>query len=387
MVVAEVVRIRNSTLRTFVVEAGDPFYTAQIDGKPVVDGIIEVPPGFDQASDGLFVPWENIGALVIAESKSDDCIRCVVGPMAADEENRDWLQFRGNNWELLAQERWWALGRRHYMGAVGGSVEVELSFRDPRGQPTSTASLVEVTHFEKAVACAPPNVVFLNVFDLASALQIPNAMLCNTMIKSVGAFHAAVEVYGEEWSFYRTPNAHSCGVCKSLRPRHHPVHVYRQSINLGVTNLRDWEVRYLIRASLAPKWLGGSYDLLHRNCIHFCDELLLNLGTKAVPPWVKGLHETGGAIFRIPWPLSIVFGTEEASALEDGNAGDVEELLEGEGDPGLPAGGEAPPDANFVDLGRDSTPGSSPSVSRQPSTANGQPQLRTSTAEVVVAKA
>jgi len=123
---------------------------------------------------------------------------------------------------------------------------------------------------------------------------------------TVVAFHAAVEVYREEWSFYRTPNPNSCGVCKSMRPRHHPVHVYRQSINLGQTTLKDWEVRYLIRGVLAAKWPGSRYDLLHQNCIHFCDELLLSLGVKPVPNWVKGLHETGASVLRWPWPLSLV---------------------------------------------------------------------------------
>lgn len=344
-------------MRTFCLEAGDPFYTPQIDGKPAVDGIIMVPPGFDHATDGLVVPWEKVTrcGLVITEAKSEECLRCIVGPIEADDENRDWLQFKGTQWESLAQERWMPLGRRHYLGAVGGSVEVQLTFRDARGQTGSPASLVEVTHFEKAVSCAPANVVFLNVFDLASALTIPNAMMCNTMVKSLGAFHAAVEVYGEEWSFYRTPNAHSCGVCKSLRPRHHPVHVYRQSVNLGVTTLRDWEVRYLIRARLAPKWLGGNYDLLHQNCIHFCEELLLHLGSKGVPPWVKGLHETGGAIFRVPWPLSIMLGgeeTETAPALENG----ADDLQEGEGDPAHPDAGQAPPNANFIVLDETGTP-------------------------------
>mmetsp|Transcript_85457 Transcript_85457/g.160979 ORF Transcript_85457/g.160979 Transcript_85457/m.160979 type:complete len:413 (+) Transcript_85457:107-1345(+) len=391
MVVAEVIRIRNNTMRTFQVEAGDPFYTPQVDGRPCVDGRIEVAPGFDQAVEGLVVPWEKMtsGGLmikeVIAESakaaaagtaatittndeveKAGPVLRCVVGPIEADGCNFDWLRFHGDEWEPLAQERWTPLGRRHYLGAVGGSVEIQLTFRDARSQSFGgPAELVEVTHFERAVACAPQNAVFLNVFDLASALSIPNAMLCNTMMKSIGAFHAAVEVYSEEWSFYRTPNPHSCGVCKSLRPRHHPVHVYRQSVNLGQTSLKDWEVRYLIRARLAPKWLGGGYDLLHHNCIHFCDELLLALGVKSVPPWVKGLHETGASVFRMPWPLSLIWGSDdEAStpALTNGTDGGDSDRDEGNSTAESPAGttsavdgagpGDPPPDANFMILDR-----------------------------------
>merc|ERR1712232_598631 len=134
---------------------------------------------------------------------------------------------------------------------------MHLSFRDARGQAFGCASIAEVLHFDRAALCAPKNTVFLNVFDLAPAVSVPNAVLCNSNYSTVGAFHAAVEVYGEEWSFYRTPNPTSCGVCKSLRPRNHPVHVYRQSVNLGLTALKDWEVRYLIRAKLALAWPGG----------------------------------------------------------------------------------------------------------------------------------
>jgi len=318
-------------MRTFHLQAGDPFYTPRIDGQPCVEGFIEVPPGFDQAADGLVVPWEltTRAGLEITEVESEQLMRCVIGPVEPDADNRDWLQFRSSSWEPLSQDKWFVLGRRHLLGTIGSAVEIQLTFRDARGHATDgPAELAEVTHFEHAVRCAAQNTVFLNVFDLASALSIPNAMLCNTIFNTIGAFHAAVEVYNEEWSFYRTPNPTSCGVCKSLRPRHHPVHVYRQSVNLGSTSLKDWEVRYLIRGKLASKWPGGGYDLLNRNCIHFCDELLLSLGVRPVPAWVRGLHETGASVLRVPWPLSYVFGAGDQPAkqrsLTDGDDGDGE---------------------------------------------------------------
>lgn len=315
MVVAQIVHITNNTLRTFQVVAGDPFYTPRVDGKPCVDGTIEVPPGFDQAADGFVVPWEILSrtGLEISAVDSGQLLRCVVGAVESDVDNRDWLQFRSATLEPISPDKWMALGRRHTLGTIGAAVEIRLTFRDARGQPSSSdgpEELAEVIHFEQASRCAAQNTVFLNVFDLAPALSVPNAMLCNTVFTTVGAFHAAVEVYGEEWSFYRTPSPTSCGVCKSLRPRHHPVHVYRQSVSLGPTTLRDWEVRYLIRGKLASKWPGGGYDLLHRNCIHFCDELQLSLGVKPVPPWVRGLHETGATVLRTPWPLSLLFNGE-----------------------------------------------------------------------------
>eukprot|EP00927_Polykrikos_kofoidii_P026196 TRINITY_DN23369_c0_g1_i1.p1 TRINITY_DN23369_c0_g1~~TRINITY_DN23369_c0_g1_i1.p1 ORF type:complete len:463 (-),score=81.74 TRINITY_DN23369_c0_g1_i1:78-1334(-) len=312
MVVASVVQLRNNTMRTFNVLAGDIFSTPQVDGQPLADGTIEVPPGFDSSVDGLVVPWEALTrqGLVLTEVGRDDMVRCIVGPKEEDDANNDWIQLHSATWEPLLPERWPIVGKRHILGAVGNSSDWQLSFRDARLNPKNDdATLAEVVHFERAVTAAPLNTVFLNVFDLASALSIPNAILCNTVFSTIGAFHAAVEVYGEEWSFYRTPSSDSCGVCRSIHPRQHPVHVYRQSVNMGETTLREWEVRYLIRGNLAQKWPGGEYDLLHRNCIHFCDELLLSLGVGPVPPWVRGLHETGASVLRITWPINMALGT------------------------------------------------------------------------------
>lgn len=341
MVVAQIVRIQNTTLRTFMVSIGSDTFagfvssTPSVGDRPCADGQIEVTPGFDQPIENLFLPWEQLttsGLVISAVSPEQvaspdvevdkEVMRCVVGPVDFDVDARDWLRCHNADWEPLAQEGWVPLGRRHLLGAIGGAVEIQLSFRNALGTGTEEqANLVDICHFERASHCAPSNTVFLNVFDLVSALSIPNAILCNTTVKCIGAFHAAVEVYGEEWSFYRTPRADTCGVCKSLRPRQHPVHIFRQSLNLGQTTLKEWEVRYLIRQKLAPKWLGGGYDLLHRNCIHFCDELLLSLGAMPVPAWVRGLHETGGFLSSVLSPLAYVFGIggDAPRALQDGD--------------------------------------------------------------------
>eukprot|EP00913_Durusdinium_trenchii_P027248 g25564.t1 len=103
----------------------------------------------------------------------------------------------------------------------------------------SPGSLAACVSFGAEVDCAPASTVFLNVYDLAPATSGLNSLLCNTMVKTFGAFHAAIEVYGTEWGFYRQPEPEVCGVCRSRRPRHHPVHVYRQSVNLGQTELTE----------------------------------------------------------------------------------------------------------------------------------------------------
>lgn len=315
MVVAQIVRVRNLARREFSVNTGDPFYTATVDGKVCDDTTFQVPGGADFTTSGFAIPWEiftRVGLEITSEDMPHQILRVVVGPVDTDPQQRDWLQFRTDTWEKIAQDRWLPLGHRHTLGTVGGNVEIQMTFRDNLQQ---SFELWEFVHFEFAQCPkSSQDTVYLNVFDLASALSIPNAMLCNTMFNTIGAFHAAVEVYGEEWSFYRTPNPNACGVCKSLRPRHHPVHVYRKSIPLGSTGLKDWEVRYLIRGKLAAKWPGGGYDLLQRNCIHFCDELVLHLGVMPVPNWVRGLHETGASVLRIPWPFSMLNSSSASDA-------------------------------------------------------------------------
>jgi len=153
-------------------------------------------------------------------------------------------------------------------------------------------------------ALAAPNTVFLNVFDLASSISGVNQVLCNSSMKLLGAFHAAVEVYGHEWSFYCNPDSpDSCGIWRSPYPRHHPYHIYRQSVRLGTTEFCELEVLNLIRYQLRPAWPAKRYDLVHCNCIHFCDNFLEQLGVERVPGWVSGLHDTGAAILRI-WPFT-----------------------------------------------------------------------------------
>mmetsp|Transcript_19027 Transcript_19027/g.53688 ORF Transcript_19027/g.53688 Transcript_19027/m.53688 type:complete len:397 (+) Transcript_19027:46-1236(+) len=310
MVVCSLVRIRNNTLRTYRLVPGDPFFTPSIDNDICI-GDITVPPGFDQTADGLMIPWEGTtrGGFEIYDDAAKQHMRCVVGPINCEGENRDWLKFHKANWDTLRSDKWIPMGRRHILGTIGTAVEIQLTFRDAHSQVSECPEIIEVVHFEHSIRCAQHSTVFLNVFDLVSSMSIPNAILCNTTFSAIGAFHTAVEIYGEEWSFYRTPNPKSCGVCKSLHPRHHPVHVYRQSLNLGATKLKDWEVKYLVRGKLASKWSGGDYDLLYRNCIHFCEELQLSLGVKPVPAWVRGLHETGACVFSIPWPLSYLFSS------------------------------------------------------------------------------
>mmetsp|Transcript_34619 Transcript_34619/g.99742 ORF Transcript_34619/g.99742 Transcript_34619/m.99742 type:complete len:448 (+) Transcript_34619:92-1435(+) len=340
MVVCFIVKVRNSSSSTFyVVQAGDPFYSPKIGGKSCGNQRFEIPPGFEAPCEGLIVPWaatSRCGLEIGIVGEDGQKVHCVVGPSDIDDGQVDWLRVHTSTWKVVGQEHWLPLGKRHLLGAIGGSVELHLTFRDrvnvglapgeeATGEPPAqdgtaidlASRVAERMHFEREASSCSPDTVFLNVYDLASAASIPNSLLCNSLMKTFGAFHAAIEVYGEEWGFYRQQEPEMCGICRSRFPRRHPIHVYRQSVNLGSTPLQDWQVWKVIREKVIPFWPSSRYDLIRCNCIHFAEEFSQLLQVNSVPTWVKGLHEAGAALTRVPWPFNMLTAGAEAPPAEE----------------------------------------------------------------------
>lgn len=88
------------------------------------------------------------------------------------------------------------------------------------------------------------------------------------------------QVYGdEEWSF---------GYCEqgtgvfSCPPSKNPMYTYRECIVLGKTDFSIYKVNQILR-ELSREWPGCSYDLLSKNCNHFCDEFCEKLGVSKLP--------------------------------------------------------------------------------------------------------
>jgi hypothetical protein len=332
MVVCKLVRIRNTSSRSFsLVHSGDIWYTPRIAGSYYGGGEFEIPPGFDAEVEDLVIPWAAVShffaELIFGAIGTLADVKCVVGPGLEDCCDIDFVRLHAATWEPLLPDLWLPLGHRHLRGVVA-PVEVELVFFDPPQQPNASAKaaaddraqddaskssatadsgecsgiearafdIAKCMRFEHCLSGAPANTILLNVFDLAAATATINAMLCNSLVKSVGAFHAAVEVYGSEYSFYQSgrgdPDA--CGICRSAHARQHPHHVYRQSVIMGTTHLSAKEVFDVI-LGMVSEWPSKRYSLVHCNCIHFCNELLQRLGVGPVPRWVRGLHEIGEA--------------------------------------------------------------------------------------------
>lgn len=139
----------------------------------------------------------------------------------------------------------------------------------------------------RAKATGRPGEVLLHVYNL---LKLKRVRFANAILRPLGtgAYHAAIEVYGVEYSFgFREGGT---GVF-ARHPKGDQKHHYRQAISLGITRFSEDQVRQLVR-QMQGEWQGDDYDLLRRNCTHFATALSQELGVDQVPKWVSKLGTT-----------------------------------------------------------------------------------------------
>ncbi|KAL1552843.1 deSI-like protein [Salvia divinorum] len=111
-----------------------------------------------------------------------------------------------------------------------------------------------------------------------------------------GIFHSAVQVYGdEEWSFGFCEQGTGVFHCPSTQ---NPMYTYRESIKLGQTTNSVSKINQILR-ELSREWPGESYDLLAKNCNHFCDEFCERLGVSKLPGWVNRFANAGDTAVEI----------------------------------------------------------------------------------------
>ncbi|KAK9914312.1 hypothetical protein M0R45_038098 [Rubus argutus] len=119
-----------------------------------------------------------------------------------------------------------------------------------------------------------------------------------------GIFHSAVQVYGEdEWSFGFCEQGSGVFSCPSGK---NPMYTYRESIVLGTTDCSIFKVNQILR-ELSREWPGFCYDLLSKNCNHFCDELCERLGVPKLPGWVNRFAHAGDAAMEVAGNTAIRF--------------------------------------------------------------------------------
>jgi len=130
--------------------------------------------------------------------------------------------------------------------------------------------------------------VTLHVYSVSqsTAIHTINGLLrlCGT-----GAYHAAVEIYGAEWSYGYTPEGTGVFECQ---PGACDMHIYREKVNLGNLTLSREQVLGILE-EMCGDYLGADYDLLRKNCCTFCADFVTRLGLPPIPPWVLNLASTG----------------------------------------------------------------------------------------------
>ncbi|AQL02655.1 hypothetical protein Zm00014a_014509 [Zea mays] len=142
--------------------------------------------------------------------------------------------------------------------------------------------------------------VVAHVYDVATAGSDTTVLHINRFFKDAiglgGIFHTAIQVYGdEEWSFgycERGTGVFSCPPCKN------PMYTYRESIVLGKTNCCILKVNQILR-ELSWEWPGHSYELLSRNCNHFCNTFCEKLEVSKLPGWVNRFANAGDAALEV----------------------------------------------------------------------------------------
>ncbi|XP_073292937.1 deSI-like protein At4g17486 [Primulina huaijiensis] len=145
--------------------------------------------------------------------------------------------------------------------------------------------------------------VVLNIYDVTnSGNEKTNntIMQINKIFKDGiglgGIFHSAVQVYGdEEWSFGFCEHGTGVFSCSSTK---NPMYTFRESIKLGATAFSISKVNQILR-ELSREWPGYSYDLLSKNCNHFCDVLCERLGVPKLPGWVNRFANAGDTAVEI----------------------------------------------------------------------------------------
>ncbi|KAL0354856.1 UNVERIFIED_CONTAM: DeSI-like protein [Sesamum radiatum] len=146
--------------------------------------------------------------------------------------------------------------------------------------------------------------VHLNVYDLTS-------MNGYAYWFGLGVYHSGVQVHGVEYAF----GAHehpTTGIFEG-EPKQCDGFTFRKSILIGWTDMTPGEVRGMME-ELADKYRGDAYNLITKNCNHFCDDACIKLTGNPIPNWVNRLARL--VVFKwIGFPVAILVASSIPFAL------------------------------------------------------------------------
>lgn len=142
------------------------------------------------------------------------------------------------------------------------------------------------------------SVCLLHIYDVVST-ENESTNLTVLRINAIGrfttlggVFHGGIEVNQKEWSFGCCQRGTGVYCCK---PRENPMYSFRETVTLGATTLSESEVKTLI-LEMKERWKGSQYEVLTRNCNHFCQEFAEKLGVNSIPGWVNRMASTADAV-------------------------------------------------------------------------------------------
>ncbi|XP_028782589.1 deSI-like protein At4g17486 isoform X2 [Neltuma alba] len=125
--------------------------------------------------------------------------------------------------------------------------------------------------------------VYLNVYDLTPINGYAYWF-------GLGVYHSGVQVHGVEYAF----GAHeysTTGIFEG-EPRRCDGFAFRKTILIGKTDMGAEEVRRVME-ELAGVYKGNAYNLITKNCNHFCNDACIRLTGNPIPNWVNRLARIG----------------------------------------------------------------------------------------------
>ncbi|XP_004515519.1 deSI-like protein At4g17486 [Cicer arietinum] len=125
--------------------------------------------------------------------------------------------------------------------------------------------------------------VYLNVYDLTPINGYAYWF-------GLGVYHSGVQVHDVEYAF----GAHeysSTGIFEG-EPKRCEGFRFRKTILIGKTDKGVSEVRGVME-ELAGEYKGNAYNLITKNCNHFCNDACVKLTGKSIPSWVNRLARIG----------------------------------------------------------------------------------------------
>ncbi|KAL3528948.1 hypothetical protein ACH5RR_008270 [Cinchona calisaya] len=125
--------------------------------------------------------------------------------------------------------------------------------------------------------------VYLNVYDLTSFNGYAYWL-------GLGVYHSGLQVHGVEYAF----GAHeysTTGIFEG-EPKQCDGFTFRKSLLMGWTEMTPGQVRGVME-ELAEKYKGNAYNLITKNCNHFCNDACINLTGSPIPSWVNRLARLG----------------------------------------------------------------------------------------------